>query len=600
MVKQKMRQIIICSTMLIFTLILTGCEGVIIQAPPTPTSAAAESMQPESSSPEPTEAAMEEAVAEDDSSTANAQATADAETTALAVSEQATAQAASATAQAVDMQATAEAASFNATALAVSNQATAEAAGADATAQAVSAQATANAGSANATALAVSNQATAQAVAAQATAQVVAAQATTQASGPTIRIDRPSVNVRNGPGTTYDVVTGANANEQFSVVGRNDAGDWYEITLANGTRAWIFSGIVQPSGDFSNVAVTAAAPPTAAPIPPTVAPVAAAPTAPPAPVQAAPVQAAPVQAAPVQPTAVQAAPVVAPTAAPVAPTVAPAPAPVQPAPAAVASTAGLRGRLLYSVANMDANRWELWEFVLDNGTSKKVADWRTEIDVSRDGSQIVYFAWPSDAGEEAGTWIMDRNYSNNRLVVPGGAYASFSPGGDRLVLNGGPDIYVIRTDATGVRQLTRGEYPSWSPVNDQIVHRACVGGDCGLWIIDANSSDPSAKRRLTTGGSDGQPAWSPNGQRIAYISQDDGNFEIYVVNADGTGKTRLTNDAASDGLPEWSPDGQWIAFRSDRGGTWAIYAMRADGSDLRKIVDADVLPRWFFEKMSWF
>ncbi len=62
---------------------------------------------------------------------------------------------------------------------------------------------------------------------------------------------------------------------------------------------------------------------------------------------------------------------------------------------------------------------------------------------------------------------------------------------------------------------------------------------------------------------------------------------------------RLTNSPSSDGLPVWSPDGQWIAFRSDRGGGWAIYAMRADGSDLRKIVDAPVLPVWFFEKMGW-
>jgi Tol biopolymer transport system component len=49
----------------------------------------------------------------------------------------------------------------------------------------------------------------------------------------------------------------------------------------------------------------------------------------------------------------------------------------------------------------------------------------------------------------------------------------------------------------------------------------------------------------------------------------------------------------------WSPDGKWIAFRSDRGGAWAIYVMRADGSDVRKVVDAKVLPLWFFEKMDW-
>jgi Tol biopolymer transport system component len=52
-------------------------------------------------------------------------------------------------------------------------------------------------------------------------------------------------------------------------------------------------------------------------------------------------------------------------------------------------------------------------------------------------------------------------------------------------------------------------------------------------------------------------------------------------------------------LPVWSPRGEWIAFRSDRSGQWAIYVMRPHGSGLRKLVDADVLPLWFFEKMAW-
>lgn len=278
------------------------------------------------------------------------------------------------------------------------------------------------------------------------------------------------------------------------------------------------------------------------------------------------------------------------------PTATPVPATQEAAPL----QGNLSGRLLYSVANMDDQRWELWEYNFNTGGNAKVADWRTEIDISIDGSQIAYFAWPGDVGEEeVGVWIMDSNFSNNRLVIRGGAYPSFSPGGDRLVLNGGPEMFLVNTDGGGLRKLADGEYPDWSPINNEIVHRACVGGACGLYVIDANSQDPNARRRLTEGGSDGQPAWNKAGTQIAYISQDDGNFEIYVINSDGSGKTRVTNNPSSDGLPVWSPNGEWIAFRSDREGSWAIYAVRPDGSDLQKVIDADVLPLWFFEKMIW-
>ena len=102
-------------------------------------------------------------------------------------------------------------------------------------------------------------------------------------------------------------------------------------------------------------------------------------------------------------------------------------------------------------------------------------------------------------------------------------------------------MYVLNSDGSGLRELAVGEYPDWSPVDDWIAHRGCYGPDCGLWITHADSGE---RRRLTTGGGDGQPAWSPDGKQIAYISKEDGNFEIYKINRDGSGKVRLTNTPA--------------------------------------------------------
>ena len=96
---------------------------------------------------------------------------------------------------------------------------------------------------------------------------------------------------------------------------------------------------------------------------------------------------------------------------------------------------------------------------------------------------------------------------------------------------------------------------------------------------------------------DGYPHWSPDGKKIAFMTSRDGiNYEIYVMNADGTSQTRLTNNADLDAEPSWSPDGTKIAFRSDRDNhNYQIYVMNADGSEQTNISNntaADIHPDW--------
>src|SRR5687768_10244875 len=87
-------------------------------------------------------------------------------------------------------------------------------------------------------------------------------------------------------------------------------------------------------------------------------------------------------------------------------------------------------------------------------------------------------------------------------------------------------------------------------------------GDDEIYRVNADGGD---LRRLTADpGQDIMPEWSPDGSRIAFASSRDGNLEIYVMGADGSTPIRLTNSAGKDANPVWSPDGTQIAFESFR------------------------------------
>ncbi|MGD8398795.1 MAG: hypothetical protein PVG11_08050, partial [Anaerolineae bacterium] len=123
--------------------------------------------------------------------------------------------------------------------------------------------------------------------------------------------------------------------------------------------------------------------------------------------------------------------------------------------------------------------------------------------------------------------------------------------------------------------------------------------DASTWFVSVMNSDGSARLQLTKGQTAflSAPSWSPAGDRIAFVSNQDGHDDIWVMDRDGENLVNLTDDEPKDHSPAWSPDGEWIAFGSVRDvAYWEIYLMRPDGSDVRRLTwweDAsDLYPSW--------
>ena len=171
----------------------------------------------------------------------------------------------------------------------------------------------------------------------------------------------------------------------------------------------------------------------------------------------------------------------------------------------------------------------------------------------------------------------------------------WSPTGNQLAFlsdrSGDEELWIINANGTGATQLTSTggtkANPAWSPVGNKIafVHNS----DICVYDFTTNTT-----QNLTAGnGTNVMPCWSPSGNQIVFASdRAAGNWDIWVMNADGTGVIQLTNNPQVEQHPVWSPNGQKIAF--ERGSdVWVMDANGASPLNLTNGVGAfNGLPTW--------
>jgi len=166
-------------------------------------------------------------------------------------------------------------------------------------------------------------------------------------------------------------------------------------------------------------------------------------------------------------------------------------------------------------------------------------------------------------------------------------WPSWSPDGTRIAFqsdrSGNQDIWLVNVDGSGLVQLTHDPaddlHPAWSPDGTRIAFTSTRSGDREIWVIDVQSAlaggtDAGVANLTNSPGTDRYPFWSPDGGRLTFNSERDGNPEIYLMNADGSLPRNLSQSPHSvEGLAAWSPGGEQLVFYSDLSGNKEIYLL---------------------------
>jgi TolB protein len=192
-------------------------------------------------------------------------------------------------------------------------------------------------------------------------------------------------------------------------------------------------------------------------------------------------------------------------------------------------------------------------------------------------------------------FVQSRGNLNMKLVIretgtgkesvfdPGGGFAairrpSFHPKGDRVCFAipsaNGQEIASVGKDGKERKTLTSGginNWPAYSPEGTRIAFCSSRDGDFDLYLM--NSDGTNVNRVIKLKGMQARPCWSPDGTRLAFTGNRDGKYDLHAVNLDGTGLVRLTVVLDRADYATWHPDGRSLAFVGEQAGQFDLFSV---------------------------
>ena len=284
----------------------------------------------------------------------------------------------------------------------------------------------------------------------------------------------------------------------------------------------------------------------------------------------------------------------------------------------------LLGWLLLPVdAVEDANNQVIVESITQltfNGTGGYRQDW------SPDGGKIVFEKWDENGtGSKAAIWVVNSDGTNLKQLT---LKAKFDFTGPKWSHNGkkilfytwGNDskVWLMDSDGSNPKELFNGYASAWTP-DDRIAFVRNSSGANELVTVNIDGTDE--RKILPVSFEIDPPVWSPDGTKIAISDSRSGNWDIFVINADGSNERQLTGDLKDEWNPSWSPDGTKIVYHkfiqrhfdekgNPKGDDFDIMVMNSDGSNKIKLnidVGFQAFPSWspdgrkiaFFKNGIW-